>query len=78
MPTVHEYLAAHEPQMVRELTEWIRLRSVAGLPERDVDLIRSANWLAGALRETGFPTVEVWRTEGGPAVYAESTSSFPS
>ena len=70
MPTVQEYLAAHESQMVRELTEWIRLRSVAGLPERDVDLIRSANWLAGALRETGFPTVEVWRTEGGPAVYA--------
>jgi acetylornithine deacetylase/succinyl-diaminopimelate desuccinylase-like protein len=41
------------------------------LPEHDADLLRSANWLAGTLRETGFPTVEVWRTDGAPAVYAE-------
>src|SRR4051812_46088596 len=45
--------------------------SVAGVPERETELLRSANWLAGVLRETGFPTVEVWKAEGAPAVYAE-------
>jgi acetylornithine deacetylase/succinyl-diaminopimelate desuccinylase-like protein len=33
--------------------------------------LRSANWLAGTLRDTGFPTVAVWQTGGAPAVYAE-------
>jgi hypothetical protein len=57
--------------VVEQLSGWLRLRSVADVPERDPDLIRSANWLVGTLRETGFPIVEVWRSEGGPAVYAE-------
>jgi acetylornithine deacetylase/succinyl-diaminopimelate desuccinylase-like protein len=68
---VHDYLAAHRGQLVDQLSGWLRLRSVAGMPEHDVDLLRSANWLVGTLRETGFPTAEVLRTSGGPAVYAE-------
>jgi acetylornithine deacetylase/succinyl-diaminopimelate desuccinylase-like protein len=68
---VHEHLAEHRDRIVEELIGWVRVRSVAGVPEHDVDVIRSANWLAGALRDTGFPVVEVWETGGGPAVYAE-------
>ena len=68
---VHDYLADHRDRIVDELVGWVRLRSVAGVPEHEIDLLRSANWLAGALRDTGFPTVEVWGTEGPPAVYAE-------
>jgi acetylornithine deacetylase/succinyl-diaminopimelate desuccinylase-like protein len=68
---IHEYLAAHQGDLVDELIGWVRLRSVAGLPEREPDLIRSENWLAGTLRATGFPVVEVWKVEGAPAVYAE-------
>jgi acetylornithine deacetylase/succinyl-diaminopimelate desuccinylase-like protein len=71
MEAVHDYLSAHRQHLIEELTGWIRLRSVAGLPEHDVDLIRSANWLAAALRDIGFPTVDVWPTDGGPTVYAE-------
>ncbi|QGQ20972.1 M20/M25/M40 family metallo-hydrolase [Cellulomonas sp. JZ18] len=42
------------------------------MPEHQPDLQRSANWLAGVLRDTGFPRVQVWEVEGGaPAVYAE-------
>ena len=69
--TAHDFLTAHRDDLVRDLAAWIRLRSVNGLPECEPDLIRSANWLAAALRETGFPTVEVWPIEGAPAVYAE-------
>ncbi|QFZ21322.1 M20/M25/M40 family metallo-hydrolase [Saccharothrix syringae] len=68
---VRGYLDGQRDRLVEELAEWVRLRSVAGVPEHEVDLLRSANWLAGTLRGTGFPTVEVWTTEGGPAVYAE-------
>jgi acetylornithine deacetylase/succinyl-diaminopimelate desuccinylase-like protein len=69
--TIRDYLAKHRQDVVDELTGWIRLRSVGGVPEHLIDLRRSAKWLAGTLRETGFPTVEVWDTDGGPAVFAE-------
>ncbi|MEV4276408.1 M20/M25/M40 family metallo-hydrolase [Actinoplanes xinjiangensis] len=68
---VRDFLAGHRDAMVAELAEWVRIPSVAGVPEHLVDLRRSANWLAAALRETGFPSVELWDTEDGPAVYAE-------
>ncbi|MGW4941770.1 M20/M25/M40 family metallo-hydrolase [Actinoplanes sp. NPDC004185] len=68
---IHKFLHEGRAALVDELIEWARLRSVAGVPEREPDLLRSANWLAAALRSTGFPTVEVWPVEGAPAVYAE-------
>ncbi|PWR06756.1 peptidase M20 [Micromonospora acroterricola] len=71
MTQVHDYLASRRADLVTELTGWMRLRSVAGVPEHVVDLTRSANWLAGTLRDTGFPVVEVWGVEEAPAVYAE-------
>ncbi|MEU8820736.1 M20/M25/M40 family metallo-hydrolase [Actinoplanes sp. NPDC048796] len=66
-----DYLTAHRADLIRELTEWLRVPSVAGVPEHEIDVLRSANWLAGTLRRTGFPTVEVWDADGSPAVYAE-------
>ncbi len=69
---VHAHVAAHLDDLVGHLVGWVRLRSVAGMAEHQPDLQRSANWLAGVLRETGFPRTEVWEVEGGaPAVYAE-------
>jgi acetylornithine deacetylase/succinyl-diaminopimelate desuccinylase-like protein len=68
---VQDYLTEHRARMVEQLADWVGVPSVAGLPEHETDLLRSANWLAGVLRETGFPTVEVWKAEGAPAVYAE-------
>ncbi|MEU4423575.1 M20/M25/M40 family metallo-hydrolase [Actinoplanes sp. NPDC024001] len=66
-----DYLNRHRGELISQLADWIRVPSVAGLPEHETDLLRSANWLAAALRDTGFPTVEVWKAEGAPAVYAE-------
>jgi acetylornithine deacetylase/succinyl-diaminopimelate desuccinylase-like protein len=65
------YLAGHVDDLVAQLAGWVRLRSVAGMPEHIPDLVRSANWLAGELRKAGFPLVEVWSAGGTPAVYAE-------
>jgi acetylornithine deacetylase/succinyl-diaminopimelate desuccinylase-like protein len=69
--SVRDFLAEHRDTVVADLTEWVRLPSIGGVPEHLVDLRRSANWLAATLRETGFPSVEVWDTDGGAAVYAE-------
>lgn len=54
-----------------DLEEWLRIPSVSADPAHAADVVRSAEWLAAALRRTGFPTVEIWPTPGHPAVFAE-------
>ncbi|CAI3800482.1 M20/M25/M40 family metallo-hydrolase [Pseudarthrobacter sp. MM222] len=69
--SVREYLDAHTPLLLDRLAEWVRIPSVAGVPERKHHLTRSANWLAGELRGAGFPITEIWEGAEGPAVFAE-------
>ncbi|MFG1926488.1 M20/M25/M40 family metallo-hydrolase [Cryptosporangium sp. NPDC048952] len=71
MTNISDFLGAHRARILDELVGWVRLRSVAGLPEHEIDLRRSANWLAGALRDVGFPVTDVWGPPSAPAVYAE-------
>jgi acetylornithine deacetylase/succinyl-diaminopimelate desuccinylase-like protein len=61
-------LKAQESRLVEELADWVRVPSVAGVAEHEVDVLRSANWLAALLRDIGFPTVEVWSDDEAPAV----------
>jgi acetylornithine deacetylase/succinyl-diaminopimelate desuccinylase-like protein len=69
---VREWVEAHQDEFLAELVEWLAIPSISSHPDRAPDVGRSADWLAGALRRTGFPTVEIWPTEDGvPAVYAE-------
>jgi len=56
---------------VAALVEWLRIPSISGDPANAEDVRRSAEHLAAVLRDTGFPTVEVWETPGLPAVFAE-------
>ena len=67
---LHAYLAAHLAEMLDGLKEWVRIPSVAAAPEHEHDLLRSAHWLAGALRDVGFPTTQIWPGVYGPAVHA--------
>ena len=68
---------AHADAFVGELVEWLRIPSISGDPEHVGDVRRSAEWLAGALRDLGFPTVEIWETPGLPAVFGEWPSGEP-
>jgi acetylornithine deacetylase/succinyl-diaminopimelate desuccinylase-like protein len=68
---VHDFLTVHQSEIVDELSSWIKIASVAGDQEHLIDVVRSARWLAGTLREIGFPTVEIWSENEAPAVYAE-------
>ena len=67
---VRAYLTRHLPEMLDGLKEWVRIPSVAEVPEREHDLLRSAHWLAGALRDVGFPSTRIWPGADGPAVHA--------
>ncbi len=74
---VRETVAAGADEMLAGLVEWLRIPSISGDPAHHDDVRRSAEHLANALRETGFPTVEVWETAGLPAVFAEWRSEDP-
>jgi acetylornithine deacetylase/succinyl-diaminopimelate desuccinylase-like protein len=68
---IHGFLAEHRGELITQLADWVRVPSVAPIPENHIDVLRSAKWLAGTLRATGFPTVEIWSPDEAPAVYAE-------
>ncbi|MCC9309677.1 dipeptidase [Kitasatospora sp. RB6PN24] len=68
---VRSFIDQHEAAFLEDLGAWLRIPSVSADPERAGDVRRSAEWLAAKLRETGFPVVEVWETDGLPAVFAE-------
>ncbi|CAL9457597.1 Succinyl-diaminopimelate desuccinylase [Streptomyces sp. enrichment culture] len=74
---VRTYIDQHRTAFLDDLAEWLRIPSVSAQPAHAHDVRRSADWLAGRLKETGFPTAEVWETPGAPAVYAEWPSDDP-
>jgi acetylornithine deacetylase/succinyl-diaminopimelate desuccinylase-like protein len=74
---VRDYIAASAADFSRALREWLAIPSVSADPARHRDVRASAEWLAGYLRETGFPVVEVWETAGLPAVYAHWPAADP-
>ncbi|MFF4030199.1 dipeptidase [Streptomyces sviceus] len=74
---VRTYIEQHRAAFLDDLAEWLRIPSVSAQPDHGPDVRRSADWLAAKLRETGFPTVEVWETPGAPAVFAEWPADDP-
>jgi acetylornithine deacetylase/succinyl-diaminopimelate desuccinylase-like protein len=68
---VETYVRNHLDSLHADLDAWLRIPSVSADPLRSADVRTGANWLATALRRTGFPTVELLDTPGHPAVYAE-------
>jgi len=70
-----DFVTAHLDDLHADLDAWLRIPSVSADPARAGDVAASAEWLAQALRRTGFPVVEVWPTAGAPAVYAEWPSA---
>ena len=74
---VRTYIDNHRAAFLDDLVQWLRIPSVSAQPEHTADVRRSADWLAAKLKETGFPTAEVWETPGAPAVFAEWPSEDP-
>lgn len=74
---VRAYIEDHRDVFLGDLAEWLRIPSVSAQPEHADDVRRSAHWLADKLKQTGFPTTEVWETAGAPAVFAEWPAAEP-
>ncbi|MBJ7450633.1 MAG: M20/M25/M40 family metallo-hydrolase [Blastococcus sp.] len=72
-----EFVSTHIDALHADLDAWLRIPSISADPAHAADVAASAEWLADALRRTGFPIVEIWPTPGAPAVYAEWPSADP-
>ncbi|HEX2073795.1 MAG TPA: M20/M25/M40 family metallo-hydrolase [Geodermatophilus sp.] len=70
-----DFVRAHLDDLHADLDAWLRIPSISADPVHAPSVAASAEWLAEALRRTGFPTVEVWPTPGAPAVFAEWPSA---
>ncbi len=74
---VRAFIDVHREAFLDDLMAWLRIPSVSAEPERAGDVARGAEWLAAELSATGFPVVEIWPTEGLPAVFAHWDSGDP-
>ena len=69
------FIEAQARDFFSDLKEWLAIPSISADPGHHPDVRASADWLAGHLRATGFPQVEIWETgtadqPGLPAVFA--------
>src|ERR1700722_12200310 len=71
MKAVLEFIDANRARFVRELVEWVAIPSVSSDARHGVDVQRSAEHLAAAMRRLGAGRGEVWPTPGHPAIFAE-------
>jgi acetylornithine deacetylase/succinyl-diaminopimelate desuccinylase-like protein len=71
---VRGYIEENAAGFFEALGRWLAIPSISADPSYHGDVRRSAEWLAGYLRQTGFPVAEVWETgadgSGLPAVFA--------
>jgi acetylornithine deacetylase/succinyl-diaminopimelate desuccinylase-like protein len=79
---VRQYIDDHADEFFGALKQWLTIPSISADPARHGDVRRSAEWLAGHLRDSGFPIAEVWETgQGGqaglPAVFAHWPADDP-
>ncbi len=72
-----DFITANAAEFSSALRDWLSIPSVSADPARHGDVLRSAEWLVGYLREAGFPVAEVWETKGLPAVYAHWPAADP-
>jgi len=79
---VRRYIDEHAGEFFAALKQWLTIPSISADPDRAADVRRSAGWLADYLRQTGFPTADVWETGGTehpglPAVFAHWPAADP-
>jgi acetylornithine deacetylase/succinyl-diaminopimelate desuccinylase-like protein len=79
---VRGYINENSAGFLDALTQWLAIPSVSADSGHSGDVRRSAEWLAGHLRRSGFPVAEVWETgpdgSGLPAVFAHWPAADPS
>jgi acetylornithine deacetylase/succinyl-diaminopimelate desuccinylase-like protein len=67
---IGHYLEENLSEMLERLSQWVAIPSVAADPDRSAELVRSAHWLAGEMRDAGMETT-IFETGDSCAVYGE-------
>ncbi|HVV54817.1 MAG TPA: dipeptidase [Mucilaginibacter sp.] len=71
MQTIRTYVEQNKQRFLDELFELLRFPSISADPKYKPDVLKTANYVAGKLREAGAGKVEVCETAGNPIVYGE-------
>src|SRR5580693_3457584 len=79
---VRDYINSNAREFFDQLKAWLTIPSISADPGHHGDVRSSAQWLAGHLTATGFPSVEIWDTgpassPGLPAVFAHWPAADP-
>ena len=72
---VRDYINSNAREFFDQLKSWLAIPSISADPGHHGDVRASAQWLAGHLTGTGFPTVEIWTA--GQAAHPASPPSSP-
>ena len=79
---VRGYIDENAAGFFDALRHWVTIPSISADPAHRADVRRSAEWLTGYLRHSGFPVAEIWETgpdgTGLPAVFAHWPAADPS
>jgi len=68
---VDQYVDSNEARFLDELLAFLRIPSISTLPNHKPDVVRAAQFVAGALTDAGLEHVEVIPTANHPLVYAD-------
>ena len=71
MQEIKKYVDANKQRFLDELFELLRFPSVSADPKYKDDVLKTADYVAGKLKEAGADQVEVCQTAGYPIVYGE-------
>lgn len=66
-----QYARSNKEKFLNAFKEILAIPSVSTDPERDADILRAAEWIAGQLRGLGMQTVKIYPTSKHPIVYGE-------
>jgi len=71
MQLIKQYVQQHKQRLLDELFDLLRFPSVSADPRYKPDTLKTADFVAGKLRDAGADKVEVCETAGNPIVYGE-------
>jgi acetylornithine deacetylase/succinyl-diaminopimelate desuccinylase-like protein len=71
MANWENHLDENASSYIEELFEFLRIPSISSLPEHADDVRRAADWVADRLKIAGIEEVQIFPTEGHPAVYGQ-------
>ena len=72
-----DYLDAHQPRFIEELSDFLRIPSVSAKPENVDDVRAAGQWVVDRLKAAGIENAEMFDTAGHPVVCADWLHAGP-